>query len=188
MAAMFCSVALSAHVTAEEAAELLAGTYQTAPFTRPAPDGRLAYVVMRFEFDGARNVVMASTFADEALAQPMFTYRSEGPVDIQGPSQRFAGGWDVISRNDTSTVEIFVDAPAIWADLGLSACPLQIGVPVEISGCVDGGPFNIASCAEYDVLWLSEDGQSFKTGGGDVNRCEKPPEELGTIDYRRVGD
>lgn len=171
---------------AQDGRERLAGVYVAPPYTQPAPDGSLAYITARFEFDGQRNRVLISAFADQELSQPLFTYESEGPIAIQGPSEQFQGGWNVVSQNDTSTVEIFVDAPPIWAALGLSDCPLALGTATEISACVDGGPFNISSCAEYDVLWLSADGASFRTGGGDVDRCEDYPVELGDIQYQRV--
>jgi hypothetical protein len=76
--------------------------------------------------------------------------------------------------------------PELWQAIGIGACPLEIGEIVDISACVAAGPLHVAGCTETDVLWLSPDGAAFRTGGGDANRCEERPTELGVIDYRRV--
>lgn len=179
-------VAAPAARAQDDGREALIGTYASAPQAQPAPGGGTAWVTGRFTFDGTRNTVTVAAFADEALTVPLFTYTSDGTVDVEGRSDAFDRAWNVISRNETSTVEVFVDAPDLWAGLGLGACPLSVGEAVEISDCVAGGPFHIAGCAEFDVLWLSHDRSAFRTGGGETDRCVERPTELGAIDFRRV--
>lgn len=69
--------------------------------------------------------------------------------------------------------------------IGLGACPLAVGVAGGVSTCVAGDPFHVAGCTETGVLWPSSDGAASRTGG-DADRCEERPTELGQLDYRRV--
>jgi hypothetical protein len=178
----------SAAIAQDDGRAALVGTYVSAAQPIPAPGGGTAWVTGRFTFDGTQNTVTVTAFADETLSQPLLRYASIGTVEIEGRSDVFDRAWNVKSSNDASTVEIFVDAPDLWAGLGLAECPLVVGVAAEISDCVAGGPFHIAACTETDVLWLSADGTQFRTGGGDTDRCIARPTELSVIDYRRVAD
>jgi hypothetical protein len=164
------------------------GTQVFAAQVPPAPGGGTAWVTGRFKLDGTQNTVAVSAFADEALSQPLFRNASIGTVEIRGRPDVFARAGKVISRNDASTVEVFVDAPELWAGPGLAVCPLVVGVATDISDRVAGGPFHIAACAETDVLRLSADGTQFRTGGRDTDRCIARPPELSVIDDRHVDD
>lgn len=76
-----------------------------------------------FAFDGARNQVTISAFADAGLTRPLLTYRSDGTVGVEGPPDAIEGAWDVISRNGSSTVEVFADVPELWG--GSASAPAR---------------------------------------------------------------
>ena len=122
-------------------------------------------------------------YADPDLTVPLFKYHSRGPWEPQGVSDAVPGAMEVNITNDFSRVEIFVDAPDIWAALNMADCPLEIGTAVEIKDCVNGPPFIVSDCMDMDLVMVDKDGQRLRYGGGDLNRCETRPTEIGTDAY-----
>lgn len=111
----------------------------------------------------------------------MFTYASSGPYRLDGPSDDVPGAWNLDAENDRSTVTIFQDAPDIWRALNLGACQLQIGVAVDVAGCIAGPPFNAAQCVELDPVAV--EGGTLRLGARDTDRCAVRPTSLGQSVY-----
>lgn len=162
------------------------GTWQTPIGEQPVPDGPSAFVRATTIFTETAQDLIFEAFADPEGTIPLMTYRSSGPWKDMGTSQDVPGAMAVNMTNDYSRVEIFVDAPEIWAAINLSSCPLEIGVEVDITDCVSGPPFIVTDCVDLDIVMVDEDGQRLRFGGGDVDRCVTRPTTLSEIAYMRV--
>lgn len=162
------------------------GTWQTAIGEQPMPDGPSAYVRATTIFTETAQDLIFEAFADPEGQVPLMVYRSSGPWRDMGPSPDVAGAMAVNMTNDYSRVEVFVDAPEMWAAINLADCPLEIGTEVDITDCVSGPPFTVTDCVDLDVVMIDEDGQRLRFGGGDVDRCVTRPTTLSDIAYMRV--
>ena len=162
------------------------GTWQTEVVGRPAPGGGTAYLRTMTAFTEDRQELVVSIYADPGLEVQLFEYSSGGPWEPQGPAEGVAGAMAVNMSNAYSLVTIFVDAPDLWAGIGLAECPLVIGEAVDITGCVNGPPFGVTDCVDLDIVVVDEDGRRLRYGGGDVDRCVVRPTELSPDAFFRV--
>jgi hypothetical protein len=162
------------------------GTWQTEVAARPTPDGSTAYLRTMTAFTEQMQELVVSIYADPALEMRLFEYSSGGPWDPQGPAEGVAGAMAVNMTNAYSLVTIFVDAPDLWAGIGLAECPLVIGEAVDITGCVNGPPFLVTDCIDLDIVMVDEDGRRLRYGGGGVDRCVTRPTELSTDAFFRM--
>jgi len=162
------------------------GTWKTGVGEQPAPDGSTSYLQVTTIFAEDTQDLIFEIYADPALEVPLFRYHSSGPWEAQGASMAVPGAMEVDMTNAFSRVEIFLDAPEIWAALNLGNCPLEIGQAVEIADCVSGPPFIVTDCMDMDLVMVDQDGQRLRYGGGDVNRCETRPTELSADMFFRV--
>lgn len=164
--------------------ESYAGTW-VSPAVEPvaSPAGGTAYLRRSVTFTEDIETLQLEAFADAEATQPLFTYQSSGPYKIGAASTVVPGAWEIDLSNDSSQVTIFVDAPDLWQALNFGACPLVIGTPVEISGCVSGPPFIGASCTEMDLLGFTE--TELRFGTIDTDRCATRPVALDDSYYVR---
>jgi hypothetical protein len=160
----------------------LTGAWVT-PLAPQGSGGATAFLRERLVFEATTNTFLVEAFSDEAATMPLFTYASSGPYRLGVPSPDVPGAFLLDAENDASTVTIFVDAPDLWASLNLGACPLEIGVAVDIASCVSGPPFNAAKCVELDLVSVSEEG--LRLGARTTDRCVERPKELNDILYTR---
>lgn len=151
------------------------------PLAEQTVSGTTAYVRERLVFEATTNTISIEVFADAEGKVPLFTYASSGPYRLGGPSPEIAGAWLLDAENEVSTVTIFRDAPEVWQALNLGACPLQVGVAVEITDCVAGPPFNAARCVELDLVAVEEG--TLRLGARDTDRCVERPASLGETAY-----
>ena len=179
--ALCASLALTTPALAETTTDSVLGTWQTGVGEQPSPDGSTAYLQVTTVFTETARDFIFEIYADPDLAAPLLKYHSSGPWVSQGASETVPSAMAVNMTNDFSRVEIFVDAPDIWAALNMAECPLQIGVAVEISDCVDGPPFTVSDCTDMDVVMVDQDGQRLRYGNGDGDRCEVRPTEISDI-------
>lgn len=183
--ALFVAMLAPVQVLATSPTDVL-GTWQTGIAEQPAPDGSTAYLQLTTSFTEETQDLIVRIFADEALQIPLFKYHSGGPWDPQGASAAVPGAMEVDMNNDFSRVEIFVDAPELWAALNMADCPLEIGVAVEVADCVDGPPFIVTNCTDMDLVMVDQDSQRLRYGGGDVDRCEVRPTEMSDDEFFKV--
>lgn len=162
------------------------GTWQTEVEPRPTPDGGTAYLRTMTAFTEQMQELVVSIYADPSLDMQLFEYSSGGPWDPQGPAGGVTGAMAVNMTNAYSLVTIFVDAPDLWAGIGLGECPLVIGEAVEITDCVNGPPFLVTDCIDLDIVMVDLDGRRLRYGGGDVDRCMVRPTELSTDEFFRM--
>jgi hypothetical protein len=162
------------------------GKWQTETAARPTPDGGTAYMRTMTAFTEEKQELVVSIYADPGLETKLFEYSSGGPWDPQGPAEGVAGAMAVNMTNDYSLVTIFVDAPDLWAGIGLADCPLVIGEAVDITDCVNGPPFLVTDCVDLDIVMVDEDGGRLRYGGGGVDRCVTRPTELSTDAFFRM--
>lgn len=165
---------------AETAPPTILGAWVT-PLAEQSVPGASAYVRERLVFAETTNTISIEAFADPAGEVPLFTYASSGSYRLGGPSDNVPGAWILDAENDASTVTIFQNAPAIWQALNLGACPLQIGVAVDIADCVAGPPFNAAKCLELDLVAV--EANTLRLGARDTDRCKVRPTSLGQAVY-----
>ncbi len=162
------------------------GTWTTPIGEQPMPDGSSAYVRATTIFTETAQDLIFEAFADPDGQVPLMVYRSSGPWTDMGQSPDVAGAMAVNMTNDYSRVEIFVDAPEMWAAINLAECPLEVGVAVDITDCVSGPPFTVTDCVDLDIVMVDEDGQRLRFGGGDVDRCTTRPTTLSDIAFMRA--
>lgn len=187
LGAALCLTPLTAALAmADTTPDALIGTWRTEVAGRPTPGGGTAYLRTMTAFTEDRQELVVSIYADPALEMQLFEYASGGPWEPQGPAEGVAGAIAVNLTNDYSLVTIFVDAPDLWAGIGLADCPLVIGAAVDIAGCVNGPPFGVTDCVDLDIVMVDEDGRRLRYGGGDVDRCVVRPTELSPDAFFRI--
>lgn len=187
LGAALCLTPLTATLAmADTNPDAVIGTWQTEVATVPTPDGGTAYQLMKTAFTEDQQEISVSVFADPQLEMQLFEYSSAGPWEPQGPAAGVAGAMAINLTNAYSLVTIFVDAPDLWAAIGLAQCPLAIGVAVDITDCVNGPPFTVTDCVDLDIVMVDQDGQRLRYGGGEVDRCVVRPTEVSTVEYFRT--
>lgn len=150
-----------------------------------APGGAEAYIRRSLVFTPDRETLRVEAFADPAAAVRLFTYASEGPYRLIGPSAVVAGAYEVDLVNERSSMTIHVADAGLWKALNLGACPLEVGKPVEISGCVSGPPFNASTCVDRDLVHVDAAG-ALRFGDQTVDRCVTRPDRLDRAHYVRT--
>lgn len=185
--ALSASLLVSTLACAETTPANVLGTWQSGVGEQPAPDGTTAYIQVTTVFTGAAQDLIFEIYADPELNMPIFKYHSSGPWRSQGASAVVPGAMEVNMTNDFSRVEIFIDAPDIWAALNMADCPLAIGKAVEISDCVNGPPFIVTDCTDLDIVMVDQDASRLRFGGGDVNRCEERPTTISEDAFFKKG-
>ncbi len=169
---------------ADTAAKDIVGSWITPLAEQTAPGGGAsAFVREQIVFGAGQNIVRIEAFADPGASAPLFTYESVGTYVLGARSAAVPGALELDARNDRSTVTIHADAPELWGLLNLGSCALEVGVAVEISGCVTGPPFNAADCTELDLV--SVDRQALRLGARGVDRCETRPGAMDPVVYAR---
>ena len=185
-----CILALCAFAgpaLAETRGDDLIGRWRTALVEQPAPDGSAsAYVRQTIAFTPDRESLLVEAFADPEAATLLFTYASEGPYRVVGQHPSLDGALALDLENASSVVTIHVDAPELWAAIGLSECPLAIGEAVDIAGCVSGPPFQVTGCVDMDLALVDEDGRRLRMGEGSVDRCTQRPDAPSDTVFTRI--
>ena len=175
LAALF---ALPAPASAQTVADDLIGRWETPLFEQASPDGAAsAYIRQSIAFTPEREAYTVEAFGDPGGTVPLFAYISEGPWRAVSAHETIPDALAIDLVNESSKVTIFVDAPELWAAIGLAECPLAIGEAVSISGCVSGPPFQVAGCTDLDLALVDEDGTRLRMGEGSVDRCTERPQE-----------
>ena len=176
-------LALGASPAAAEVPPALLGLWATPLEERASPGGPSAFVRQSIEFGPERERYSVEAFADPEGDVPIFTYASDGPYEVLGDWPAIPGAWALNLVNETATVTIHMDAPEIWAGLSLSACPLEVGVAVPISGCVAGPPFQVTDCVDLDVALV--EGDRLRMGAPEFDRCAERPTALDAAAFER---
>ena len=185
--ALAAALALTFPALAETTADDLLGRWRTDLIEQPSPDGSAsAWIRQSIAFTPEREAYSVEAFADPGATTPLFTYVSEGPYRVVSPHETIKDALAVDLTNETSEVTIHVDAPDLWAAIGLAQCPLEIGKAVEISECVSGPPFQVADCVDLDLALVDEGGSRLRMGEGSVDRCTTRPDEAADIAFFRT--
>ncbi|MCZ8041766.1 MAG: hypothetical protein O9330_04765 [Beijerinckiaceae bacterium] len=147
-----------------------------------APSGAEAYLRRSVRFTPDLETLRIEAFADEKGTIRLFTYESDGPYKVIGPSSDIVGAYEIDLTNDRSLMTIHIADPGLWKGLNLGACPLAVGKAVEISACASGPPFNTSSCIDRDLVQIDAAG-ALRFGDQASNRCEKRPTTLDRAHY-----
>lgn len=150
----------------------------------PAPGGGTAFLRRSLVFTVDRETLKLEAFLDAEQRVPLFTYESEGPYRVVGPSASVPGAVEIDLTNDMSLVTIHREAPEVWRAINLGACPLVVGQAVEVSTCAAGPPFNTSRCVDQDLLHL-DDTDRLRFGDQSVDRCAGRPTALDRAAYLR---
>lgn len=164
----------------------LIGTWQTPLVGETSPDGsQSAWLRQTATFTDSTEALTVEAFMDADGGRPTFTYASNGSYKVVGPSAVIDGAIDLELRKDRSHVTIFVDAPELWASIGLGACDLIVGTAVDISTCASGPPFGVTDCVDLDVVQVDDGGTRLRFGALGFDRCVERPTYLSDTAFMR---
>lgn len=178
------ALAAQAQTPAELAARA-AGTWVAEPELFDVGGGGSATIRRSAVLTEATESLKVEAFLDAAMTQPLLTYDSGGPMTIVGPWEPVPEAFAVELVNDRSLITAHVEAPELWAAVGLGACPIVVGEAVDISGCADGPPFTVVACTDLDLILLNEDATTLRFGAPGTNRCEERPTAASDVVFAR---
>ena len=162
-------------VTASFKARAL-GRYETPIL--PAPGGTNGFVRSRVTFNDIVEYVEIEAYLDEGGTMPLFRYQSLGPYVVVGMTDGATNTWDVDLQNTASLLTLLSEPPpGILEALGIDSCPLEIGVPYDVSDGCAAALFAVTDCVDMDIVQASAQGVAFGQPGTD--RCVERPTTVG---------
>ena len=144
-----------------------------------------AFIRRSAELTPTTESLRVEAFLDEALTQPLLTYDSGGPMMVVGPWEPVPGAFAVELVNTRSLITAHVEAPEVWAAVGLGACLIAVDEAVDISGCAEGPPFTVVACTDLDLILLSDDASTLRFGAPGTDRCVERPTAASEVVFRR---
>jgi hypothetical protein len=173
--------AIAGPALAETKPEDLAGKWQLPELLKvPAPGGGDGYLRRSVIFENGTQSLIVEGFGDPEGTVPLFTYESQGPYTIIGPSAVVPGALEVNFVNDSSLFTLHIEDRGLQEGLNLGACPFTPGTAFEIKDCVSGPPFTVAGCVDLDLVQIDSVGV-LRFGAEGTDRCVARPTAVDAV-------
>jgi hypothetical protein len=158
-------------ITKKEFHKNFQGVWETTEFLNGAWV-KLEWIVKKRR---ARHLVTA--YADSELTIPILKWDITRRYKLKRSSNLFAQAYNLTWKDKRANIEIFIDNPELFAQLGIDDCNLKVGEPRDLSidNCA-APPFPFRTCKMKDFVELKDNYQVMTFGDPtQKDRCLERP-------------